>query len=52
MKYLILLGFFATPLALLNYFVMPELAKLQDLYANIETYSQKAALGDLPDERP
>jgi hypothetical protein len=47
MKYLLLLGLYISPVLLLNYLVMPELAKLQHFYSNIETYSQQAAYGDL-----
>ena len=41
---LLLFGFFLlSPIILLNYLVMPELNKMQDFYANIETHAQNAA---------
>lgn len=43
MKYIILIGFLVSPVVLLNYFVMPELAKLHDFYENIDSYAQQSA---------
>lgn len=47
MKYVILAGIYLTPLVLLNYLVLPELAKLQEFYSNMDVYVHKAVHDDL-----
>lgn len=51
MRYLLIAGFLASPLILLNYFVMPEVQKLQDFYSNIDTYAQKAVATNQTNEQ-
>ena len=43
MKYLLLGVILFSPVLALNYLVLPELAKMQEFYSNIDTYSQQAA---------
>lgn len=43
MKFIVYSALLLSPLILLNYLVMPELNKMQDFYANIESHANNAA---------
>lgn len=52
MRILIYSALLLSPVALLNYAVLPELENLKDFYSNVDVYAQDAAgiKTDLPED--